>query len=360
MYFLLTLAIILAVAIVCFLVFGKSNSGPAANLIPSVSPLKPLNSTPEPTLPPISQWQSYRNDKPGQSFEIKYPPPYQFIVTTSSASDEFSGNIQRHLDTPDSPADGVFIQITIKSLNGASLQNYVQKIKSDNETASAGSAAGVVFEISSSSFAGQPSLILTATETSVVRNIDKTYYIEKEGRVYALYYSYESGYIDETVAGSENLDPQQIFRFNTIKAILDTFKLTEPSADAVQQQAERTVIDALVSSWPQLQSKLGGKPANGQWFLDDIQFISQNTFLISYEDGHFLSFAIIKTADQKFSVLKTYPTRSVFSYEEWQNIVKSYGSAGYSPHTYTKGIVRGTNIVTFPDYTLITENTFSK
>src|SRR3989338_2418895 len=132
-----------------------------------------------------------------------------------------------------------------------------------------------------------------------------------------------------------------------------------PAADI--EATERAVINNFIAQWSKLQQSIPMQPVLGStsWNVDDLQFIGDNTILVAFEDGHIMGVAVYQyDSVHTFTYLALYKDEYPFSQDSWQQVVTQYGNADYQVATYTKEIVRGTDVARFDDWTSVPENKF--
>jgi len=131
--------------------------------------------------------------------------------------------------------------------------------------------------------------------------------------------------------------------------------------------SESEVLASLKTNWQSVQTAIPFRPsyhnqaenAKQIWRTPEaVQFIGKNNILVRFEDDNNVHVAIFKFDNGKFNLLEVLKNQSEFSLSDWQNLVNKYGDSSYSVSTYTKGLVRNKQIVSFPELTKVSENIF--
>ena len=114
--------------------------------------------------------------------------------------------------------------------------------------------------------------------------------------------------------------------------IISTFKFLDTN------DVEKDTISQFLGRWDNLQKNIPFKPVLGGagWFVDYFQFMGNNTFLVSFEDGHVLHAAIHKKQDDQFTLMESFENIP-FKSTEWNSLEEKYGDQKYTVTTYGKG-----------------------
>lgn len=131
--------------------------------------------------------------------------------------------------------------------------------------------------------------------------------------------------------------------------------------------SETEILVSLKTNWQTIQSFIPFRPiyhnqienAKKKWRIPiGVQFIGKNNILVSFEDDNNSNITIFHFNSNKFSLIETFKHQSRFSFLDWKNIVNKYGDSSYLVSTYTMGLVRNRQIVSFQDLTKVPENIF--
>lgn len=135
---------------------------------------------------------------------------------------------------------------------------------------------------------------------------------------------------------------------------------------SVNKTSESEVIASLKTNWRAVQDLIpfqpgvyyqSGVPVSSWWF-SDVQFIGENTILVGFTDDNNPHVAVLKFDNGKFSLLKVFENQGDFFLPDWQNLVDQYGDNSYPVSTYTRGLLRNKQIVSFDELTKVPENIF--
>ena len=144
---------------------------------------------------------------------------------------------------------------------------------------------------------------------------------------------------------------------------------TQTPTPANKTFSESEVIASLKTNWQTVQTSISFRPsfhnqaedAKKVWRTPSaIQFIGKNNVLVRFEDDNNVHVAVFKFDNGKFSLLEVFKNQAEFSLSDWQNLVNKYGDSSYSVSTYTTGLVRNKQIVSFTELTKVSENIFVK
>ena len=137
------------------------------------------------------------------------------------------------------------------------------------------------------------------------------------------------------------------------------------SKDSLKESRfETEVIKSLQTDWQMVQASIPFRPSHPgttAWIGPySVQFIGNNNLLVYFEDGYNPGIAVLNFDDGKFKILETFKNQGDFTVPEWQNLVKKYGDPSSPVSTYTSGIVRNKEIISFQELTKVPENIFTK
>jgi len=133
--------------------------------------------------------------------------------------------------------------------------------------------------------------------------------------------------------------------------------------------SESEILASLKTNWQSTQTLITFRPSYHNQAEDakkvwrnpsTVQFIGKNSVLVRFEDDNNVHVAVFNFNGSKFSLLEVFKNQSEFTLTDWQNLVKKYGDTSYSLSTYTTGLIRNKQIVSFPDLTKVSENIFVK
>ena len=136
-----------------------------------------------------------------------------------------------------------------------------------------------------------------------------------------------------------------------------------------QTFSESEILASLKTNWQSTQSLITFRPSYHNQAEDvkkvwrnpsAIRFIGKNNVLVRFEDDNNVHVAVFNFNGSKFNLLEVFKNQSEFTLLDWQNLVNKYGDTSYSVSTYTTGLVRNKQIVSFPDLTKVSENIFVK
>ena len=131
--------------------------------------------------------------------------------------------------------------------------------------------------------------------------------------------------------------------------------------------SESEILANLKTNWQFTQTLITFRPSYHNQTEDakkvwrtptTVQFIGKNNVLVRFEDDNNAHVAIFKFDSSKFSLLEVFKNQSEFTLSDWQNLVNKYGDSSYSVSTYTTGLIRNKEIVSFTDLTKVSENIF--
>ncbi len=139
-----------------------------------------------------------------------------------------------------------------------------------------------------------------------------------------------------------------------------------PLAEIISE-SQKSILLTMKDDWQSIQGKIPfrpGHPGTTDWLAPNaVQFISTTSMLINFEDGYTSNLALLNISipDGEFQILETWKNKSLFTQEEWQEVVNKYGSSAFPVvSTYTVSLVRGAEIISFPELTKVPENVFVK
>lgn len=146
--------------------------------------------------------------------------------------------------------------------------------------------------------------------------------------------------------------------------ILPGVKPTAPAAVKAKDRSD--VLIKLEQNFSTIQSQITAKPTLGasRWYGPiNVQFLSPEVTLISFEDGHIMGVAIIKYQPEEggLQILSAAAGDSYnFSPEAYKNFTDQYRQPQFKPENYTKSIVENGEVQNFEDWTLVKDNLFVK
>ena len=133
--------------------------------------------------------------------------------------------------------------------------------------------------------------------------------------------------------------------------------------------SESEVIASLKTNWQAVQASIPFRPAYHNQAEDAkkiwrtptaVQFIGKNNILVRFEDDNNAHVAVFNFNGSKFNSSEVFKNQSEFTLSDWQNLINKYGDSSYSVGTYTTGLIRNKQVVSFPDLTKVSENIFVK
>lgn len=148
-------------------------------------------------------------------------------------------------------------------------------------------------------------------------------------------------------------------------AVIDT-ETQQTNTQTAPVTSSQTILNSLVTDWKKIGPNiLPGFPAISQAFYGYpwiIQFIGNNSIVISYEDDFNPLFAVLSydSSGQKFSYLDGLRS-SPFKVTEtlWNTWRNKYGDVSFAPQTYQFYSTRTGDVVYSSDWKLITKNPFT-
>ena len=129
------------------------------------------------------------------------------------------------------------------------------------------------------------------------------------------------------------------------------------------------ILASLKTNWQSAQALITFRPsyhnqtedAKKVWRTPTaVQFIGKNNVLVRFEDDNNVHIAVFKFDNGKLNLLEVFKNQSEFTLSDWQNLVNKYGDSSYAVSTYTTGLIRNKEIVSFTDLTKVSENIFIK
>ena len=140
--------------------------------------------------------------------------------------------------------------------------------------------------------------------------------------------------------------------------------ITEEIVNNQTQYSELEIIPNLKSNWQAIQALVPfrpGHPGTLAWSNPDaVQFFGNDNLLIRFEDGYMSVTAVLNFSNDQFKILETFKNHGEFTFSDWQSLVKKYSDSSYPVSTYTIGLVRNKEILSFPELTKVPENVFVK
>lgn len=136
-----------------------------------------------------------------------------------------------------------------------------------------------------------------------------------------------------------------------------------------QTFSESEIIASLKTNWQTVQASIPFRPAYHNQAEDAkkiwrtptaVQFIGKNNVLVRFEDDDNAHVTVFNFNGSKFTFSEIFKNQNEFTLSDWQNLVNKYGDSSYSVGTYTTGLIRNKQIVSFPDLTKVSENIFVK
>lgn len=125
------------------------------------------------------------------------------------------------------------------------------------------------------------------------------------------------------------------------------------------------IIKQFSSNWTEFRKNISQRPTLGstEWSSPtDYQFIGKNRMLVMFEDGHMVLVSVVQyecgESTCKFNLNHTFENDIPFSQDEWNKVIDQYGDPKETIRSYTRQIVRGVEIVSFDDWTEVSENIF--
>lgn len=172
-------------------------------------------------------------------------------------------------------------------------------------------------------------------------------------------YSFEFGYNPKTYPQAETV----------FINILHSFKFISNTTGENPKPSETEILASLKTNWRTVQLSIPFRPAYHNqaenagkiWRTPTaVQFIGKNNVLVGFEDDNNAHVAVFNFNGSKFTFSEVFKNQSEFTLSDWQNLVNKYGGSSYSVGTYTTGLIRNKQIVSFPDLTKVPENIFVK
>lgn len=124
--------------------------------------------------------------------------------------------------------------------------------------------------------------------------------------------------------------------------------------------SEDKIVSDLSTSWVATQSKFSSKAGESGTYNqpDKVQFISEDTLLVHYDDGLVDHISVVRHKKGVFTELKNVGVASTLSIGTWQMLVRDYGDRDFSAISYAISIVRNGKMVNFQTLTRVSENVF--
>lgn len=138
------------------------------------------------------------------------------------------------------------------------------------------------------------------------------------------------------------------------------YVLGKQTSPTVVAETNITIINSFINQWNLLQKQVEASPILGstKWFVDDVQFISSDTFLAAIEDGHIMVAVVFTYNNDAFNYIVEFNDDFPFTQSRWQEIITQYGDNAYVPQNYSKQIVLNSEVINYDDWTMIPENRF--
>jgi hypothetical protein len=120
------------------------------------------------------------------------------------------------------------------------------------------------------------------------------------------------------------------------------------------------ILSDLGTSWVVTQSKFSSRAGESGTYNqpDRVQFISEDTLLVHYDDGLVDHISVVRYENGAFTELKKFGAASTMSIGAWQMLVKDYGDQDFSAISYATSILRNGKMVNFQTLTRVSENVF--
>ena len=160
-----------------------------------------------------------------------------------------------------------------------------------------------------------------------------------------------------------------IMYFAFLKKTDSVEPIDDRPASTNEISSEATILAMLESDWQSVQAPFPFRPTyddqvenvSAIWHSPSgVQFIGNNNILVTFEDDNNANVAVFYFNNNKFNLSELFRNQGDFELSDWQNLVEKYGDPSYTAITYTKGIIRDAQIVSFPVLTEVTENIFVK
>ncbi|MBU6390010.1 hypothetical protein KGQ31_00490 [Patescibacteria group bacterium] len=121
----------------------------------------------------------------------------------------------------------------------------------------------------------------------------------------------------------------------------------------------QAVLSVLIENWKKFEKTIPGRPVLGApaWnYPDEVSFLSGDTLLIRYDDGHILRYSVLSYAGEgKFILLETLPTDKMDA-ATWAGLEMKYGTGLNFPTTFTYMPVENSSAVSPADWKLTTKS----
>ena len=129
---------------------------------------------------------------------------------------------------------------------------------------------------------------------------------------------------------------------------------------AVMVDKNISILHRFINQWDVLQKQVSASPVLGstKWYVDDVQFISADTFLDAIEAGQVMGAAVFGYNNGAFNYIAEFSNDFPFTQSRWQEIIAQYGDADYLPQNFTKQIVLNGEVINYDDWTKVIENKF--
>ncbi|MEK9181174.1 MAG: hypothetical protein AAB871_02995 [Patescibacteria group bacterium] len=121
---------------------------------------------------------------------------------------------------------------------------------------------------------------------------------------------------------------------------------------------KESALSALKDHWAEFSNTFTVKPVLGatEWGYTGVQFISNDTFFIQFEDGHVGHIAVVKYQNDSLKLLDLLKDKSTLDSQEYDSFLKQYGDPSYKVSNYTISIFRNGEILSFDTLTPVREN----
>ena len=235
-----------------------------------------------------AEWKTYRSAK--YRFEIKYPKEW-LVKETGDALGNDLILVGFHDESGDSEIVISFPKSIAEGITAIGSQFKQRNVRQEKATVN-----------------GLDAILVTVTTLENPEWEATPIFIEQDGTMLQIDGNYED---------------------KTFRQTLSTFRFLD---------AEKETISQFLGRWDNLQKDIPFKPVLGGagWFVDYFQFIGNNTFLVSFEDGHVLHAAIHKKQDDQFTLMESFENIP-FKSTEWNSLEEKYGDQNYTVTTYGKG-----------------------
>ena len=135
------------------------------------------------------------------------------------------------------------------------------------------------------------------------------------------------------------------------------------------QYSEPGTIANLKVDWQSVQALIPFRPVYnnsaqnvaGIWQTPYIvQFIGKGNIILEIEDDNNPYVVILHSDQSQFTLLESFKNQHNFTLSDYQNLLNKYGDSSYSVSTYSIGIMRNGQFVSFQDLTKVSDNLFLK